>query len=349
MVATIEQEGMTAMTGYERILAAFQGVTADSLPLMPITMMFAADQIGQPYGKYVADHRILVEGQIRTAEKFDFDHVSCISDPAREAADCGAVVHCFDDQPPAVDETHSLLADKGILAGLKQPDPLGGGLMHDRVMAVASFRDRIGGVKLIEGWIEGPCAEAADLRGINRLMTDFFDDPAFVNDLLDFCVATGLEFAKAQVQAGADLIGIGDAAASLVGPQIYDEFIRDREKQLVDGIHAMGAKVRLHICGNIRRILSGIATLGLDMIDIDSMVPLSMAREELGSNVTLAGNIDPVKTLRNGMPASVVAALGECRGQAGQRYIVGAGCEVPRDTPEANVFALTQFARGMTA
>ena len=28
----------------------------------------------------------------------------------------------------------------------------------------------------------------------------------------------GLEFARAQVDAGVDLIGVGDAAASLVGP-----------------------------------------------------------------------------------------------------------------------------------
>ena len=73
---------------------------------MPITMMFAADQIGVPYGRYARDHRVLVEGQLATAEQFGFDYVSCISDPAREAADCGAAIHYFDDQPPAIDETH---------------------------------------------------------------------------------------------------------------------------------------------------------------------------------------------------------------------------------------------------
>ena len=93
---------------------------------------------------------------IWTAERFDFDYVSCISDPAREAADCGATVHYFDNQPPAVDETTRCLADKSVLAELKVPDPLGGGRMHDRVQAAALFRERIGGEKLIEGWIEGP-------------------------------------------------------------------------------------------------------------------------------------------------------------------------------------------------
>jgi len=333
------------MTGYERVFAAFDGGAIDSLPLMPITMMFAADQIGAPYGKYAADHRVMVEAQIRTAEKFDFDYVSGISDPAREAADCGATIHYFDDQPPAVDEARSLLADKGVLARLAVPDPLGGGRMHDRVQAVALFRQRVGGAKAIEGWIEGPCAEAADLRGINRLMTDFFDDPPFVRDVFEFVVAMGLKFARAQVDAGADLIGLGDAAASLVGPQIYEEFVRPYEQRLVDGLHAMGTKVRLHICGNIRRILPGVGSLGCEMIDVDSMVPLAQARQEIGPAAVLAGNIDPVKMLRNGTPQQITAAIADCHRQAGPRYIVGAGCEVPRDTAAANVSALTAYAR----
>lgn len=333
------------MTGHERILAAMAGLPVDSLPLMPITMMFAADQIGAPYGKYATDYRVLAEGQIRTAEKFDFDYVSCISDPAREAADCGAAVHFFDDQPPAVDESRSLLADKGVLRRLKVPDPLGGGRMYDRVQAAALLHERVGGQKLIEGWIEGPCAEAADLRGINRLMTDFYDDPAFVRDLFDFVLVTGLAFARAQVAAGAELIGVGDAAASLVGPQIYETFVRPYEKTLVDGLHAMGAKVRLHICGNITRILTGVGSLGCEMVDIDSMVPLNRARQELGPKVALAGNLDPVKTLRNGRPEAIAAAVAECHRQAGPPYVVAAGCEVPRDTPAANVRALRDYAR----
>ncbi len=337
------------MTGRERILAALDGLPVDSLPLMPITMMFAADQIGQPYGRYAADHRVLVEGQIRTAEKFEFDYVSCISDPGCEAADCGAAIQYFDDQPPAVDEVHALLADKTVLARLKMPDPLAGGRMTDRVQAAALFRRRVGGQKLIEGWIEGPCAEAADLRGINRLMTDFFDDAAFVRDLFEFNVTMALEFGRCQVEAGADLIGVGDAAASLVGPQIYEEFVRPCEQKLIDGLHAMGTRVRLHICGNIRRILPGVGSLGCDMVDIDSMVPLDQARREMGAGVVLAGNLDPVKTLRNGTPETIAAAVTDCHRQAGPRYIVAAGCEVPRDTPEANVSALTKYARSQCA
>jgi MtaA/CmuA family methyltransferase len=337
------------MNGHDRILALVAGKPVDCLPQMPITMMFAADQLGVPYGRYARDHRVMVEAQLHVAEKFDFDYVSGISDPAREAADCGAVVQYFDDQPPAIDEIRALLADKGRLAKLAVPDPLGGGRMHDRVQAVALFRRQIGGQKLIEGWIEGPCAESADLRGINRLMTDFFDDPSFVRDLFDFVLEMELRFARAQVEAGADIIGLGDAAASLVGPRIYEEFVWPYEKKMVDALHALGVPVRLHICGNTRRILGPIGRLGCDLIDMDSMVPMSQARAEIGPAAILTGNLDPVKTLRNGTPDSVTAAVAGCHADVGPRYIVAAGCEVPRDTPEANVRALGEYARSQRA
>jgi MtaA/CmuA family methyltransferase len=333
------------MNGRERILAMLAGQPVDCLPQMPITMMFAADQLGVEYGKYAGDHRLLVEAQILTAEKFDFDYVSCISDPTREAADCGAAIQYFDNQPPAIDEGRALLADRQTLARLEIPDPLGGGRMHDRVQAAALFKQRIGDQKLIEGWIEGPCAEAADLRGINALMTDFFDDADFVRDLFDFVLQMELRFARAQIEAGIDIMGIGDAAASLVGPRIYQEFVLPYEKKMVDALHELGVTVRLHICGNIGRILCGIGSLGCEIVDVDYMVPLSQARQEMGPHQVLAGNLDPVAVLRGGTPESITAALAECHRQAGPRYIVAAGCEVPRDTPPQNLLALRDYAR----
>ncbi len=332
------------MNGRERILAMIAGDPTDHLPLMPITMMFAADRIGAAYLDYATNYQVMAEAQARTAEEFRFDYVSAISDPAREAADCGAEIEYFPDQPPAIIETRALLADKAALTRLPQPDPLGGGRMHDRVKAVAELKERVGQDLLIEGWVEGPCAEAADLRGINSLMLDFMDDPQFIRNLFAFIVEMELAFAGAQVDAGADLIGLGDAAASLVGPTIYEEFVWDCEKQLVDGIQAMGAAVRLHICGNTSRILEGMGKLGCEIVDIDYMVPLAEARRAMGPEQVLLGNIDPVRELRNTTAEQVADNLQACLDVCTPRYIVGAGCEIPRDTSVRNVMAMTAFA-----
>lgn len=332
------------MTGRDRIERMIRGEAVDRLPFMPITMMFAADQIGRPYREYVTDYRVLVEAQLATAERFDIDYVSCISDPAREACDCGASIRFFDDQPPAIDESRVLLADKGRLKRLQIPDPLGGGRMNDRVKAAALFKQQAGG-RMIEGWIEGPCAEAADLRGINTLMMDFFDDPSFVNDLMDFVVDMEIVFARAQLEAGVDLIGIGDAASSLVGPMLYEEFVWPRQERLVRAIHDMGGLVRLHICGNTKGNLKGMGRLGCAIVDIDYPVPMGEARAAMAPEQVLLGNIDPVKILRNGNPGKVRAALQECWEAAGPCYIVGAGCEVPRGTPDENLLEMLEFAR----
>ena len=162
------------MTGRERILALLSGAAPDHLPFMPITMMFAAQHIGAKYRDYASSHRVLAEAQIRTAETFGFDHVSAISDPAREASDLGAVVEWFEDQPPAIRETHALLAEKTRLIGLRPPNPDSAPRMLDRVSAVRVLRERAGRDRIVEGWVEGPCAMSADLRGINTLMLDFF-------------------------------------------------------------------------------------------------------------------------------------------------------------------------------
>jgi MtaA/CmuA family methyltransferase len=333
------------MNGRQRLLAFLRGEPVDSLPLMPITMMFAADHAGVKYGEYATDYRALVAGQIALADAYDVDYVSCISDPAREAADCGARVAMFDDQPPAIVETDALLADKARLASLEPPDPHTGRRMADRVRAAALFRQQVGDRKLIEGWIEGPCAEAADLRGINTLMLDFFDDPDFVHQLFEFTLQLGIRFARAQVEAGADLVGVGDAAASLVGPEFYQQFVWPYERRLVQALHDMGALVRLHICGNTGAILGGMGQLGCDIVDLDFMVSLADARRVMGPQQVLLGNIDPVRVLRGGTPESIRAAIAQCHRDAGPRYIVGAGCEVPRATAPANLRALTEYAR----
>ncbi|MDG2222172.1 MAG: uroporphyrinogen decarboxylase family protein [Rubripirellula sp.] len=109
-------------------------------------------------------------------------------------------------------------------------------------------------------------------------MLDLYDDSAFVHDLLAFTVELGLRYGKAQIDAGADIIGIGDAAASLIGPKSYEKYVWPYERKLVDGLQAMGATVRLHICGNTKSIVDGMGRLGCEIVDLDYFTPVDSAR-----------------------------------------------------------------------
>jgi hypothetical protein len=51
------------MNGYQRIVATLEGKPTDSLAYTPITMMFAANVIGVPFGEYATGYRVRVKSQ----------------------------------------------------------------------------------------------------------------------------------------------------------------------------------------------------------------------------------------------------------------------------------------------
>jgi MtaA/CmuA family methyltransferase len=325
-------------TPRERYRAVLRGERPEILPRIPILMQFAAEYIGSNYGAFASDHRVLVEANLRCAADFGFDQVSTISDPYRETAGFGATIEFQRDGVPVC--RRPPLESDPDLAKLPRPDPLQSPRMRDRVDAVRTYRARTGEHYSVLGWVEGPAAEAADLRGVSNFLMDLLDEPEYARALMARCVATGIDFARAQVDAGADTIGIGDAVASQVSPQVYGSLILPAERALVDAVRAMGAHVRLHICGNITHLLPGIATLGVDILDLDHPVDLTVARRAVGAGVTLAGNVDPVSGVLRGPAEAVRTAIAACARAAGGRFMVNAGCEIPAATPPAHLRAL---------
>jgi uroporphyrinogen-III decarboxylase len=157
---------------------------------------------------------------------------------------------------------------------------------------------------------------------------------------MDVIVASAKEFITLQVEAGAHCIGIGDAFCSQIGPAPYRRLAFEREKQLVDHIHRLGAKAKLHICGNTAPILRDMIATGADIIDVDHLVPdMAPFAPFLGPQQVFSGKTDPVSVIQNGTPAQIMASVRECRAQAAGRVIVSAGCEVPPDTTPANLRA----------
>jgi len=327
----------------ERVLNLIAGKPVDRPPAMPITMMWAADLIGAKYHDYATRAEIQAAAQCAAARQFGFDHVSVISDPCCEAADLGAAIFYPPDGPPAIIEDRALLADTATLRKLQVPDPhRAGSRMANRIEAVRLLHQQVGATHLVEGWVEGPCAESADLRGINTLMMDYYDDPEFIHALATFTVDVALKFATAQIEAGADIIGLGDAAASLINRELYDEFVLPHEQRLVDGIHAAGGRVRLHICGRALHLADAVATLGCEIVDLDTLVDLRAARTAMGDRQVLLGNVHTVNVVKNGTADDVRQALEKCHADAGSAWIAGAGCEVPRHSPAENVRCFSQ-------
>jgi MtaA/CmuA family methyltransferase len=316
-----------------------KGRQVDFVPRIPIVMQYAAEYIGSHYGAFASDHKVLVEANVRCAQDFGFEQLSAISDPYRETHGFGGAVTFLRN---AVPRCTSPLESTKEISTLAHPDPRRSGRMADRLNAIAEYKRLFGNQYSIMGWIEGPAAEAADLRGVTNFLTDTLEDRDFLATLMDLCVDVGIDFAKAQIDAGADTIGIGDAIASQLSPDSYASLIQPREKLLVETIHDAGAYVRLHICGNITHLLPGIAGLGVDILDLDHMVDALRARKIVGEEVAISCNINPVEGILQGTPASIKEYVNRMYRAVGNPFMVSAGCEIPPGTPPVNLKALCE-------
>jgi MtaA/CmuA family methyltransferase len=328
------------MNSLERYLATIAGQPVDFLPRLPILMQFAAEHIGSYYAAFASDYRVLTDSNIACAREFGIDQMNTMSDPYRETQGYGAKIIYERDMVPRC-EKHPL-EDDADLSKLPRPNPLEAERMRDRIEAVKRYHELVGGEYSIMGWVEGPAAEAADLRRLDNFFMDLMDDEEYIGELMDLCVDVALEFARPQVEAGADTIGIGDAAASQVSAELYESLILPREQRLVRGLKAMGAKIRLHICGNITHLLPGIASLGIDVLDVDHMVDLRKVRAAVGKGTAIAGNLDPVSAVFRSNPEAIRKQVLSCYQQAGNPFMVNAGCEIPSGTALENLHALCE-------
>ena len=158
---------------------------------------------------------------------------------------------------------------------------------------------------------------------------------------MDVCLETGREFAAAQIEAGADIMGVGDAICSQVSPAMYREFVLPLHRELFAFIHGCGARIKLHICGDITAHLPAVGESGADIVDLDSMVSFADARRDLPTDTVCCGNLNPVRIIRDRNALEVERlARTLVEKERSRPFILSGGCEITVDTPHDNLRAL---------
>ncbi len=309
----------------------------------PILMMHASHIIGDTYADFMRDHRRLVAANMKCLELYDHDAVSVISDPYRETAAFGAKVYFDGNYAPKADR---LVQNGDDISRLKNPDVYNNDRTLDRIKGVELFRKELGSMFPVIGWVEGPMAEAADLMGMGELMMEMMLSPDNVKRLGEKTLRTAKDFALAQIEAGANIIGVGDAVCSQISPEMFDEFAAPLQKELFDFIHEKGALVKLHICGDISHILPSLSKEGVDILDVDWMVDMARAYEAMGPDTMLCGNLDPVSVIMNGDKALIKQKFDEARASLpAENWILMGGCEIPMSTPVENMVYLREISK----
>ena len=330
----------SAFTSLERVTRRLAGEPVDRVPNFDIIMAYGVKHTGAKLRDYYLDFRTLVRMNLAVVDDLKLDIAQVISDPYREAVDIGLEVNFPEDGLPL--RVKPLIEEPGDLKKLRLQAFQPGRRMTDRLEAVRALKQQVGGKIPVMGWVEGALAEANDLRGDSVLMTDFYDRPEWLGELLEALTEIEIAFARAQVEAGADIIGLGDAIASTISPKMYQTYALPYEQRIFAAVKEMGAIPRLHICGNTNRIVAAMADSGAAIIDLDWMVDFQKAAEvyrDHPNQPAVCGNFDPVRVMLQGSEEEVYRATWANLEAGGARCISAAGCEIPVGTPVGNFCA----------
>jgi len=187
----------------------------------------------------------------------------------------------------------------------------------------------------------GPWTLGYEVYGLQEFLIKLILDPDDIKRLLEQLMEITVLFARAQFEAGADVVCIPDhVTGSLVSPQTYVEFLLPLHQELTARI---GGPIVLHCCGDTLDRVGYFVEAGWDCYHIESAVDARQAKAIVGSRMSLMGNINNPETLLLGTPEDVRQ---ECiyAWDAGFE-ILSPECAVPLQTPNANLKAIAEVAK----
>lgn len=338
------------MNGYQRMMAALRGERPDTVPIMLHNFMLAAWEAGVSMGQFRIDPKIIARCFIEAVERYGYDGILVDIDTVTLAGAAGVPID-FPEEEPA--------RTKGVMIkDLQQVRDLGpiDIMRYPGVTvwleAVTLLKHHFGDEVMIRGNCDqSPFTLASMVRGIDGWMTDLLDPERheLVHMLLAYCADITLQFIRAMATTGAHMTSNGDSVAGpeLVSPTLYRKYALPYEQRIADASHSLGLPYILHICGNTNTILDHMITTGADGLELDYKTDMSLAHAKMKDRTVFVGNIDPSGVLALGTPGLVEEKTRELltRFADTPRFILNAGCAIPRITPAENLRTMIRTAR----
>jgi uroporphyrinogen decarboxylase len=336
------------MNSRQRTLAAIHGRPHDRLPVAQHNFMFAIKHAGLSVKDYVYNPDKAAQALADAAYDFGYDCVIIDFDTCALAEAMGAKI-VFEGEAPARIEAPAVKSVEDV-KNIPIPDPACGGRLPLWVETTRLLRKKVGGELAVMGRADqGPFG----LLGLLYDTQDFMmalADPEKEGDIfaaLDVCARAGVAFAKAQIEAGADMTSIGDGMAgeSLISPEMYRKFAQPYEKKYKEMLGA--GLLSLHICGKSNNIIEGMIDTGADILELDHYNDLDRTFATINGRCCVFGNIDPSGVLCYGSRRDVME---KCRGaimtarRHQARFVLCPGCLIMANTPPENVRAMAEAA-----
>ena len=337
------------MNGWERIRAALAGRRPDRVPVMLHNFLQAAAEAGYTQRAYRESPAAVADSFIRSVEKYGYDGIVVELDTATLAGAAGTPVEFPQDEPAlARGGRLSSLAEAALLAPVRLEDYR---YVNVWLEAVRRLAEHFGDEVFIRGNCDqDPFSLASALRGAEGWLMDLADpdNEEAARVLLEHCTAVTCRFVELMAQTGAHMVSNGDSTAgpALISPAMYERFALPYEQRVVRQAHRAGLPYALHICGDTTPILEAMTRTGADALELDYKTDVRRVHRLLAERITFIGNLDPSGVLTFGTPETVRARAEELIALYADspRFILNAGCAIPREAPAANIRAMIAAA-----
>ncbi len=169
-----------------------------------------------------------------------------------------------------------------------------------------------------------------DFAQIKRLM---YGAPKLYAKLMDKITEMDRQYLNAQIAAGAQTIQIFDTWGGIVSPLDYEKFILPYTKKLIDGLDR--SVPIIHFVKGAGTMLDTVAKAGSDVMGLDWHVNLGKARDIIGPDIAVQGNLDPTVLYapKEHIEREVKRILDENAGRPGHIFNLGHGI-LPTVDPE---------------
>ncbi|MGB9596735.1 MAG: uroporphyrinogen decarboxylase family protein [Candidatus Poribacteria bacterium] len=301
------------------------------------------------YEEIISDAGKLAECSIASAYEFDYDWVWLQVDDCIEfeplgvgSKGSGNILRATCDYLPATEETLKLL---------KMPNPKRDGRMPILLDAISKVRKEFGDNICVCGRTAAPFSSASLLYGIEESMLLMFSDPDLLKKTCDFFIDLQLIWGKAQFDAGAHALWIGDcnAMSNLISLRQYSEFAFEPCKELIEKYREIGILTFLHASEEKPEYIEKQATIGADALSVGPGIDIEIAKNLTEGKIALIGNLDPLNILQRATPQKVVEEAKRIMnvGKRNGGYMFNTGEMVPRDTPIENMRAMMTSAKSL--
>lgn len=207
--------------------------------------------------------------------------------------------------------------------------------------SLKELKRRHGEEAYLIGKTMGPWTMGYHYFGTENFILMSVDNPEATKRALHIMKETTIEFAFAQIEAGAEALTLPDhATGDLVNADYYKEFLLDLHIELAEKIPC---PLIMHICGRTVDRMGYIGQTGFAAFHFDSKNLPSESMKAIGEKVKLVGNVNnPVAMIREGPEAVYAEAVRAMN--AGVR-LIGPECAAPLVSSNEHFQAISQACR----